>query len=512
MRLALKIVAGILLLCSFTVSGFGAPKAPQGDPAKGEEVFKNFCSSCHVLGGKLIGPNLVGVKDRWPDYNKLVDFVQHPANYIDKDPYIIKLQKEYNSIMAVGAITSQQAADVVEYAHAGGAGGGAEASGGAALTFMPVPANPAGVRYLFVGVVVMLLVVAYLAYRLRGASEKVDDSTPDINDRPARKISGLAKFNAFLAPIFLIVGGFLLYYDLNTHIPYLRPEAATDIGKEIDRLFHNTFILTAIVFVVTQILLFYYIFKYRARPGRKAYFFSHNNTLEYVWTIIPAVVLSFLVLDGFRVWQRANDNPANNPVSIEVFAKQFDWTIRYPGPDGKLGKADFRLISSSNPLGLDFNDPAAKDDYIVTDALHLPKDRDVYLKLRSQDVTHAAWFPHFRMQMYANPGMDNRLRFKPTISTEEMRKKTGNPKFNYELACNQLCGGGHWNMRRVVSVVTQQEYNEWASDMTKHKPAFEAYTAANATAQKSDTKIEVKQATDSTATSYNTGGKTAGSR
>ncbi|MDZ4838899.1 MAG: cytochrome c oxidase subunit II transmembrane domain-containing protein [Bacteroidota bacterium] len=467
------------MMLFISASVVAVPKAPKGDPIKGEAVFSNYCTSCHVLGGKLIGPNLIGVKDRWPDYNKLVDFVQHPSNYIDKDPYIIKLQKEYNNaVMNVGNITAQQAADVVEYAHAGGTGV-AVAAGGAGVSFMPVPQSNSNLKYLFIGILIILGVIGYLVFKLKKSLKPEEGKDLTHLDRPSKHVTGIQKINAFIFPIFFILAMIGLYADISSHSSYLRPVSASVIGADIDRLFWNTFKVTAIVFFITHILLFYYVFKYRGSDKRKALFLSHNNTVEFVWTIIPALVLSFLVLDGFKTWRRANAAPDNNSLTIEAFAKQFDWTIRYPGKDGKLGKSHFLKITSDNPLGIDFSDPASKDDYLVTDVVRLPLGRPVHILLRSQDVTHAAYFPHFRMQMYANPGMDNRLTFTPSITTATMRKKVGQDKFDYEMACNQLCGGAHWNMRRVVQVDENVDYLKWESDTSAHKPAIASYKGEN---------------------------------
>ena len=208
--------------------------------------------------------------------------------------------------------------------------------------------------------------------------------------------------------------------------------------------------------------------------GRKALHYSHNNTIEVIWTTIPAIVLSYLVLDGFKVWREANARPDNHPFVVEAFAKQFQWTFRYPGPDGKLGKVDFRKISADNPLGLDFDDPAAKDD-IITKELHLPDNEPVEMDLRSQDVIHDAYLPQFRMQLYAQPGMNNSMRFTPIFTTEEMRAKTANEKFDYVLVCNQLCGAGHYNMGAKVVVALAPEIRKWESTF---KPAYADYQAA----------------------------------
>jgi cytochrome c oxidase subunit 2 len=484
-RSALKKFSFIILSLFFLQQTWAATPAPAaaaggGDKVKGKEVFTTTCSSCHKLGEILIGPDLIGVKSRWPDQNKLKAFVHNPSAFLGKDPYLIKLQaKMGGATMSVPPLTDEQVENVLAYVNEPG---GPTPQGGPGESYSPVPKDMSLLKYIFFGIIVLLIVILYLSMRIRDAFASAEDETKS-NDRHKKRLARLQKINSYLMLPFLalFLGG--IFYEASVDMKFMRPEAATDIGKDIDRLFNNTLIITAIVFFVTQILLFWYAFRYRHSDKRKAYFYSHNNTIEFIWTAIPAVVLAYLVLDGFRTWRNATNNPDNHPITIEAFARQFDWTFRYAGPDGKLGKVDFRLISGDNPLGIDYTDPASHDDYVTSEGIHMPVGHDIYIKLRSQDVIHAAYFPHFRMQMYAQPGMDNRLRFKPTITTAAMRKKIGRPNFVYELACNQLCGAGHWNMRRVVTVETDAEFAAWEKT---HKPSYDPSKPipANPTAMK----------------------------
>jgi len=448
------------------------------DPAKGKEIFNSTCTSCHKIGGKLIGPDLAGVKKRWSgDMTKITAYVHNPAKFFTTDPYVEKLVKDAGGTLMAGQpqLTDAQVADVIEYANDPTAGaGGATAGGKGGEAFMPVPTDTSLLKYLFIAALVLVIFIFYIVSRISNSFNKNDDDDHGF-DGPNKGIT-LQKINGVMMILFFIafIGGLL--YECSIHLTphYLLPPAASNIGVEIERLFINTTIVTAIVFFITQFLLFYYSFKYRRKVGRKALHYSHNNTVEIIWTTIPAIVLSYLVLDGFRVWRVANARPDNHPFVVEAFAKQFQWTFRYPGPDGKLGNVDFRKISADNPLGLDFSDPAAKDD-IITKELHLPDNEPVEMDLRSQDVIHDAYLPQFRMQLYAQPGMHNSMRFTPIFTTEEMRAKTANDKFDYILVCNQLCGAGHYNMGAKVVVQLAPELRKWESTF---KPAFADYQAA----------------------------------
>jgi cytochrome c oxidase subunit II len=471
----------LVVLFSFLVFAYTV-QAANPDPKKGKQIFETTCTACHKIGGRLIGPDLAGVKGRWGgDIKKITAFVHNPGPMLASDPRLKKLQADMGGVVmaAQPQLSDQDVADVIEYvndptAAVGGGGKGPVST----ENYIPVPADNSLLKWLFIGALILVIIIVYLANRIWNSFGHKDDDH-DGFDGPSKGWNW-QKINSWLFPIFgvIFMGG--LIYECTIHLTphYTLPVAASDIGQEIDRLFMNTVYVTAIVFFVTQILLFYYGFKYRKREGRKAYYYPHNNTVEFIWTTIPAIVLSYLVLDGFRVWRQATDNPDNNPFVVEAFAKQFDWSFRYPGPDGKLGKTDFRKISGDNPLGIDFSDPASKDDYIAKE-LHMIAGRDTKIKLRSQDVIHDAYLPHFRMQLYAQPGMDNMMRFKPLYTTEEMRAKTANDKFDYEMACNQLCGSQHYHMRAVVVVGDQKDFNKWQST---NKSAFSTYKPSKQTA------------------------------
>ncbi len=473
-----KKTARILTFAVISVFSLSNSANAAMDMANGEKIFKANCTSCHILGGVLVGPNLVGVKDRWkgPARMKMLhSFVKNSQTVIKSgDGYAMGLYAKYNAVMSPQALNDKEIDDVIEYVHTGGGGATAavdpKAGGGGVVAYRDIPTEYPINNFLLIGVLVLIGLIFFLANRL--LRKRGDHITFTHDD----KVNNL---NAYFCIGFLVLflGGIM--YELTLHKGFYRPEAASDTGVEIDRLILITTGVTSIVFIGCQVMLFYYAFRYRHKEGQKAYHYSHNNRLEFIWTSIPAVVLAGLVLYGFKTWNKATANPDNHPITIECYAYQFAWEFRYPGPDGKLGRVNFMKIDpEKNPFGLDYSDPASHDDFITTE-LHMPVNENIYLKLRSRDVLHAAYLPHFRAQMYAQPGMDNRIRFVPIITTIQMREKTANPNFNYELACNQLCGASHFNMRRVITVEKMPDYINWTNT---YKPYMEKYNPNPATA------------------------------
>jgi cytochrome c oxidase subunit 2 len=263
--------------------------------------------------------------------------------------------------------------------------------------------------------------------------------------------------------VFLIAGMYGAYWSLTVQGSMKLPVAASAHGGEIDDMFNLTTILTLIVFVITQVCLFGFLFYYRGSDKRKGYYLAHNNTIEKIWTIIPAIVLTILVVFGFFTWQKVMDSTdRKGDLNIDVTGHQFAWELRYPGPDGKLGSKNYKLTTALNNLGVDFSDKNSWDD-IHADTLVLPVNKPVRLNIHAQDVIHSVFMPHFRVQLNAVPGLPTFYRFTPTITTLQMRTETDNPNFEYLLYCNKICGGAHYNMQKVVRVVSQAEYQDWIS-------------------------------------------------
>jgi cytochrome c oxidase subunit 2 len=259
-----------------------------------------------------------------------------------------------------------------------------------------------------------------------------------------------------------------------------RGDAASTIGKETDWLLNLNFVIIIAVFFLTNTLLFYFSYKYVRKEGVKAFYFPHNNKLELIWTVIPAVVLTGLIAYGLTVWNDVIYPGDKEATVIELYSKQFDWTARYAGKDNTLGRSDFRTIGEGNDLGL-IEDSKSDDDIIVKGEFHLVKDEPVQFLFRSRDVIHSAYMPHFRAQMNCVPGMETMFEFTPTITTAEMREKLNNPEFNYVLLCNKICGAAHYNMQMDIIVESKEDYNKW---LKEQKTWAQTKAAATQTAQK----------------------------
>lgn len=271
------------------------------------------------------------------------------------------------------------------------------------------------------------------------------------------------KINAFLLMGLLVFGLIGVWYCNELYYgKTLFPQGSASVeGEDIDTMFMITVTVTGIVFVITQILLFWFSFKYQESDDRKAYYFAHSTKLELIWTTIPAITLCILVAFGLRVWFKITNDAPKDAVVVEVTGHQFGWEFRYPGADKILGKKNYKLTTGANPLGVDFNDPASIDDIHVTGTMHIPVGKPVKLVINAQDVIHDVGLPHFRLKMDAVPGIPTTEWFTPKYTTKEMKEKTKNPDFTYEISCDQMCGKGHFSMRGVIIVETEAEYKLW---------------------------------------------------
>jgi cytochrome c oxidase subunit II len=306
-----------------------------------------------------------------------------------------------------------------------------------------------------------------------------------------------------------------------------RGEAASVHGAATDWLMDLNNLIIIGVFFITNGLLFGFAFKYVRKPGVKAYWFPHDNRLELVWTVVPAIVLAVIIILGLKSWNEQTSQSPKEAIVVELFSKQFDWTVRMSGDDNTLGYFDYKLTNENNSLALmttktiqdaidsmensstgihaleaKLNNPRlmfipedhalmvkdlarkermvrmlhqmkarhdskldarAMDDIIfnANDTLYLCKGKDYEFNFRSKDVIHSAFLPHFRSQINTVPGQTTRFKFIPTITTKEMRGKMNNPKFNYILMCNKICGSSHYKMKLLVVVLDQEDYDNW---------------------------------------------------
>ncbi len=271
------------------------------------------------------------------------------------------------------------------------------------------------------------------------------------------------KVHGILFLLSLILGLYGTYWSFVHHGSIAYRDAASEHGATIDTMFIVTTVITTIVFVITHILLFGFTFAYKSDGKRKAYFYPHNNLIEKVWTIAPAVVLTILVLFGFFTWRSITNIPedvAKDAIQVEVTGEQFAWTVRYGGRDNTIGERNYKLTTPMNGLGIDFNDKSAWDDVRGSDIV-LPVGKSVRFTIHSKDILHSFYMPDFRVQVNAVPGMETHFQMTPRFTTEEMREKLDNPDFDFVMLCAKICGQGHYNMQKTVRVVTEDEYQEW---------------------------------------------------
>jgi len=275
----------------------------------------------------------------------------------------------------------------------------------------------------------------------------------------------------------------------------LLPDASSEHGIEYDNLMWISFAIIFFTQTITQALLHYFAYKYRGEKGKKALFYADNDRLEAIWTIIPVIALAGLILYGLYTWTDIMTVEENeDALVVELYAQQFNWKARYAGEDGVLGDANIRFLQDfdgKNLVGIDATDPNGFDDVVVQE-LHLPAGREVIFKMRSQDVLHSAYMPHFRAQMNCVPGMITEFAFVPTVTTEEMRQtddikakvkkinaiRRENSQallakgeealepyvFDYLLLCNKICGASHYNMQMKIVVETPEEFQKWMDD------------------------------------------------
>lgn len=311
---------------------------------------------------------------------------------------------------------------------------------------------------------------------------------------------------------------------------------ASEHGSDYDNLMWISFAIIFFVQAITQVLLHYFAFKYRGAKDKKALYYADNDKLEFIWTIIPVVVLAGLILYGLYTWTNIMFvDEDEDVIVVELYAKQFSWEARYAGKDNVLGKANVRLIEGINTMGVDVTDPNAQDD-IAASELHLPKGKRILFKLRSQDVLHSAYMPHFRAQMNCVPGMVTEFSYTPILTTDEMRQspamveKVANINkirakksadlvaagktaldpytFDYLLLCNKICGASHYNMQMKLIVESPEDFNKWLKDKgtivnaVKEEKAKASAPASpvkeEVSSKKADT-TAVAEATDTTA-------------
>ena len=352
---------------------------------------------------------------------------------------------------------------------------------------------------LITGMVIVLMGIAIWQirniYQLIQNQMGVEKDDSQIANEKDNDTQGKLMF-AFLVFIYIVT-----IYCFWAYTKVLLPEAASEHGVPYDRLLWISFAIILFAQTVTQAVLHYFAYKYRGINNRKAFFITHDNNLELIWTVIPAFVFFGLIIYGMVTWgQIMNfDDQDEDALVIELYAAQWNWKARYGGQDNVLGDANVRFLNDydgRNSVGIDSSDPNGWDDIVVTQEFHIPVNRKVIFKMRSQDVLHSAYMPHFRAQMNCVPGMITEFSFTPTITTAEMRMNADvaskverinkiryensqeliaygeeglEPyQFDYLLLCAIICGSSHYNMQMKIIVDTEKDYNKWISQ----QPAF----------------------------------------
>jgi cytochrome c oxidase subunit 2 len=259
-------------------------------------------------------------------------------------------------------------------------------------------------------------------------------------------IAGLAF--AFLMLVLIIVSLWLFIAR-----PWWFPQLASVRGADIDGVFSAVLIVTGIAFVGVQGVLGYFVARYGSRGTERAGYWHDNPKAEAGLLIGTAVIMTILVFMGQRVWASIyfTDAPPGT-MEVQVTGQQFAWNFHYAGPDGVFGRTDAKLITTdgTNEVGLDRKDPAAKDDIVVTNEMHVVVGKPVKVRLRSKDVIHSFFLPNMRVKQDAVPGMSILVWLEPTRAGD------------FELACAELCGAQHYRMKaKLVVEKTEQDLNNW---------------------------------------------------
>jgi len=447
-----------LFFLSILISFGFSTKAQSAD--EGKTLFNANCTACHAINDKIVGPALKDVHKRREE-SWLIKWVKNSQAMVKSgDATAVQLYKENNeSVMtSFESLSDVQIKSIVAYIKAESeapAAAPATASVASSESNTMETSNndyKSEINWLLLIIAVLLIAIVI---RIMGILNKIGE----IQGKP---VINWTKTNGLLVMAFMIIGLVATFWEFYVHgkLTVFAMGAASAHGDEYDNMFMITLGLTGVVFVITQILLFWYAYKYKNDGKRKAMYFPDNHKLEFIWTIVPAVVLTVLVIRGLMTWNNIMYSKEENAREIEVFGYQFAWDARLAGADNKLGAHNFREIGKVNALGVDTTDEKAKDDIVVKE-LHLEVGKPVNFHFRSKDVIHSAYFPHFRAQMNVVPGLPTKFSFTPIVTTADMRNKLGKPEFDYVLLCNKICGSAHYRMKMVVVVDSKEAYEKW---------------------------------------------------
>ncbi len=483
MRIITTVFRSLLLVSLLSISFSGFTQTAE----EGEKLFTANCTSCHAMDEKVVGPALKGThtkhKEEW-----FIKWVKNSQKLIKSgDAMAVQLSKENNDALMTPFenLSDNQIKSIRAYIQAESekpvAAAVASASVGSETAGAASGENPYTTRINW-----LLFIIAALLIGVIGQIFGILNKVSEIQGKP---VINWTSINGKLLLAFMITGLLATIWEFVVHCKWTvyATDAASAHGAEYDSMFMITVAITGIVFIITQILLFWYGYRYKADGKRKAIYYPDNHKLELIWTVIPAIVLTVLVIRGLKTWNHIMNSRDEKATVIEVFGYQFGWSARYAGADNKLGNHDFRQMGVVNAFGVDPKDPKAQDD-IVTQELHFESGKAVSLKFRAKDVIHSAYLPHFRVQMNVVPGLPTQFNFTPTITTAEMRTKLNNPKFDYVLLCNKICGGAHYRMKMKIVVDSPADYKKWL--------ASQPTLVASSTAPAEDTNAQVSNATE----------------
>ncbi|MFN4145043.1 MAG: cytochrome c oxidase subunit II [Runella sp.] len=327
------------------------------------------------------------------------------------------------------------------------------------------------VGFLLIALLGLAIAVAVRLQKVMGSIKSEDTQT----EIPAPN----NKLNGALWMAFLILGSIGVIWSYLSARNYFLPEAASPHGRDTDSQFWFDMALLTIAFFIVNFLLFFFSWKYQYKKGYKATFYPENHKLEAVWTVIPAVIMAVLVFLGYRSWTTIMSEAPNDSQVVEIMGKQFGWHVRYGGVvDNKLGNYNYKLCDDTggNPMGIDFSDEASFDDISHPSEMYVEVGKPVALKIRARDVLHSVFIPHMRVKMDAVPGMPTKFWFIPDKSTDQMRAELNNPNFDYEIACTEVCGRGHFSMRMRLIVADKATVDAWKQ---QQKPVLASILETN---------------------------------
>jgi cytochrome c oxidase subunit 2 len=250
------------------------------------------------------------------------------------------------------------------------------------------------------------------------------------------------------------------------------PAAASEHAHRMDVALGWVHVLMAVLFVGWSLYFIYVLARFRKSRNPKANHAGAKGTWSKAIEIGVVIFEGFLLIGlSMPLWaERVSAFPdTTRSTEVRVIGEQFAWNVHYPGEDGVFGSTSIDLMdSASNPVGLDRSDPNAKDDITTVNQLHLPVDKPAIVHVMSKDVIHSFALQEMRIKQDAVPGLSIPVWFVPTVTTEEMREIKGNPEYNYEIACAQLCGLGHYRMRGFMTIHTQEGFDAWMAEQAEY--------------------------------------------